>query len=104
MEYSFKTKLWEYRPESPDQKIGLWVFASIPQEYYEEIKEFATPHGRGFGSVRVAVRVGTTSWNTSIFPDTKYGTYVLPVKKEIRKKEGINVGDVVSLAVKITES
>jgi len=104
MEYSFKAKLWEYRPENPDQKIGLWVFVSVPQKYYEDIKEIASPQRKGFGSVRVEVTIGSSVWKTSIFPDTKSGTYDLPVKKEVRKKEGIEIGNTVPVVIKLVGS
>jgi len=56
-----------------------------------------------FGSVRVAVTIGTTSWRTSIFPDSKTGTYLLPVKKEVRDAEKLQTGDDVRARVQIVD-
>lgn len=42
----------------------------------------------GFGSIKVRVTIGETSFDTSIFP-TKDGPYLLPVKASVRKKEGL---------------
>jgi hypothetical protein len=53
--------------------------------------------------VRVAARIGGTSWRTSVFPDTKRGTYVLPVKQPVRRAEGVSAGDVVTVAVDLLE-
>jgi hypothetical protein len=57
----------------------------------------------GFGSVRVAVTVGTTSWRTSIFPDSKTRTYLLPVKKEVRDAEKLETVDNVRARVQIVD-
>ena len=57
----------------------------------------------GFGSVRVAVTVGTTSWRTSIFPDSKTRTYLLPVKKEVRDAEKLETVDNVRVRVQIVD-
>jgi hypothetical protein len=43
----------------------------------------------GFGSVRVEALIGATRWTTSLFPDARRGTYLLPVKKAVRKVEGL---------------
>jgi hypothetical protein len=51
---------------------------------------------RGFGSIRVRAQIGKTGWSTSIFP-VKDGTYLLPVKATVRQKEGIEIGDSVSV-------
>jgi hypothetical protein len=42
----------------------------------------------------VRVRLGGSEWRTSIFPDSKSGCYVLPVKKAVRKTENVEVGDI----------
>lgn len=48
---------------------------------------------RGFGSVRVEVTVGPTTWCTSIFPSKESGSYVLPVKKAVRAAAEAEEGD-----------
>ncbi len=47
----------------------------------------------------IKVNINKTSWDTSIFPDSKTGTYVLPVKASIRKMEGLFDGDVVKFSI-----
>ena len=44
---------------------------------------------RGFGSIPVIVKLGKTEWKTSIFPDSKSGTFLLPLKAQVRKKEEV---------------
>ena len=68
---------------------AAWYFLTIPKKESAEIKkrEEKKPR-RGWGSVRVRVTIGGTTWDTSIFPD-KGGVYLLPVKAQVRKREGL---------------
>ena len=79
--YQFTARVWEYDGPS------AWHFVSLPEEVADEILERFGDRARGFGSVRVEVTVGATTWRTSIFPDTKRGTYVLPIKRPVRVDE-----------------
>ncbi len=74
---------------------------SIPRKDGEDIKKHFGKKQRGWGSLPVVVTLGKTSWKTSIFPDKKSGTYLLPLKAEIRKKEEIFSGDKVSFSIEI---
>ena len=47
---------------------------------------------RGFGSVKVTVRVGGSEWRTSVFPQ-KSGGWFLPVKQAIQRAEGLSTGE-----------
>mgnify|MGYP003526157064 CR=1 FL=1 len=53
--------------------------------------------------VRVQVTVGSTTWATSIFPDTKARSFVLPVKKAVRSAEGLTDGDPVEVALELLD-
>jgi hypothetical protein len=53
--------------------------------------------------VRVGVTVGATRWQTSIFPDSSRGAYVLPVKRAVREAEGLEVGDTCTLRVELVD-
>lgn len=57
--------------------------------------------GRHNFDVIVVVTLGKTSWKTSIFPDKHSGSYLLPLKALVRKKEGIFSGDKVSFSIQI---
>ena len=56
-----------------------------------------------FGAVRVRVTVGATTWSTSVFPDSKQGSYVLPVKKAVRVAEGLDDGDDVEVTLEVLD-
>ncbi len=78
-----------------------WHFVGIPKEPSAEIKKRFGANARGWGSLPVEVTLGKTVWKTSIFPDKKSGTYLLPLKAGVRKKENIESDDVVTFTIKI---
>ena len=78
-----------------------WHFVSIPQDISEDIKNHFGGMKRGWGSLPVMVTVGTTNWKTSIFPDKKAGGYLLPLKAQMRKKEGIVADDKIELLLEV---
>jgi hypothetical protein len=97
MEITFKAELWEWQGQ------GAWCFVSLPKEYYDEIKTISSSPKRGFGSVKIEANIGKTLWRTSIFPDTKSGTYLLPIKKAIRKAENLSIGSVIDMKVRLID-
>lgn len=84
--FTIYEKIWLY-----PGKAG-WYFVTIRKEDADEIKkEWMWPR-KGFGSIPVRVTIGKTTWKTSIFPEKK-GTYLLPLKKQVRDAEGLEVDD-----------
>lgn len=88
--YDFAAPLWRWEAKD-EAKSGAWFFVSLPFDVADEIEAVAGP-GKGFGSVRVEVTVGGTTWRTSVFPSGDQRTYVLPVKKAVRVAEGLDEG------------
>ncbi len=97
--YDFDAPLWEWSA----RRLDRWTFVGLPEDAADEIAERAEPVARGFGSLRVEVRIGTTTWRTSIFPSGASGTYVLPVKRAVREREGIGTGDVVHVQLTVLD-
>lgn len=95
MAHLFRTEIWEHSPGDR----GSWHFLTLPDEVSEDVALEAGPR-EGFGSVRVEVRIGSTTWRTSVFPDGASGRYVLPVKKQVRRAEGLRAG--VACEVRLT--
>jgi hypothetical protein len=96
-EFEFDAAMWV--ADAPAD----WRFVSLPENQADAIADLVGTASRGFGSVRVAVAIGATTWNTSIFPDRKRGTYILPVKKGVREKEGIDAPDVVAVRLELRD-
>ena len=80
---------------------GGWHFVTLPKKQATEIKALFGALRGGWGSLPVIATVGNTSWKTSIFPDKDSGSYVLPLKAVVRKKEGIMAGRVIVFSVQI---
>lgn len=96
--YKIKERVWLY----PDEHaMDRWHFVDVGKKVSKEIKETYGAHRRGFGSVPVVVTVGKTSWKTSLFPDRKRGGYILPLKADARKKEGIKEGIMLAYTIQI---
>tara|TARA_B100000745_G_C20076935_1_gene367810 strand:- start:400 stop:699 length:300 start_codon:yes stop_codon:yes gene_type:complete len=93
--YNLKSKILVY------PGMGAWRFLILDKIISAEIKENFGKNVRGWGSLRVEVTIGKTIWNTSIFPDKKSGTYLLPLKAKVRKAEEIFDDDTVSFSFKL---
>ena len=65
---------------------------------YELVRRLEYGKRRGFGSVKVEVRLGSSTWKTSVFP-MKEGGWFLPLKKPVRLAEGLAEGDEVEVAL-----
>jgi hypothetical protein len=85
--HRFRAAVWAHDPTSP----ASWHFLTVPRPVSEELAEEAGPP-RGFGSVRVEATIGSTTWRTSVFPDSASGCYVLPVKRQVRIAEDLEDG------------
>lgn len=81
--YSFKGKIWKY-PGS-----GGWHFVTLPKTLSSKIRKSYSGFTRGWGSIRVETTIGLSKWKTSIFPDSKSKSFLLPVKAAVRKKENL---------------
>lgn len=97
--YTFKDKLWLY----PTQKAA-WHFVSVPKDISEDILFHFSHVQKGWGSYKVSVQIGETIWKTSIFPDRKSGTFLLPIKKSVRDAEKIQKSDSVSVAITVSDT
>ena len=97
MAYRFTAALWEH--DGP----AAWYFITLPDDVTDEIDALTEGRQRGFGSVRVRVTVGATTWATSVFPDTKAGSFVLPVKKAVRTAERLEDGEPVAVELDLID-
>lgn len=95
MELEFPAELWVW--DGP----AAWHFVTVPPDDAAAIRAIREPVVRGFGSVRVIATIGKTTWATSVFPQSSDGTYVLPVKKQVRTAEAISEGDRVQVRIEI---
>lgn len=96
MRLTFTAPLWQW-----DARPDLWTFVTVPEDESDQILDRAEGRTRGFGSVRVEVTVGGTTWRTSIFPGED--GYWLPIKRAVRDAEGLSVGGAVRVALRLVD-
>jgi len=93
--YTFRGELWHY-PE-----LAGWHFITLPPDLAERLRVEAAPFRKAFGSVKVTAWIAGQRWTTSLFPDSKSNSYLLPVKKDIRTAAGIHAGDEVDVEIEL---
>lgn len=93
--YKIKSEVWLYPGDV------AYHFVNTDRKTSDSIRKKFGISKRGFGSFPVVATLGKTTWKTSIFPDRRSGTYMMFLKKEIRKKEGIMAKDKVSFTINI---
>lgn len=96
MSYKFTAEVWLYPGETAN-----WHMVYLPPELSAKLDKKYKAKRRGWSSYPVQVKVGKTSWVTSIFYDKKALTYLLPLKASVRKKEGLYPADKVSFTLDI---
>lgn len=84
--FAFGAKLWKYEGSSG------WCFITIPKSTAKRIRALYQNSEEGWGRLKANVTIGSSCWKTSIWFDTKAGSYLLPVKVVIRKKESLAIG------------
>ena len=96
VELSFTAELWRWPARE------AWHFVTVPEELADAIRVMGQPHG--FGSVRVEVTVGSSTWRTSVFPTAERQTFVLPVRQAVRRAEDIEDGDPITVSLRLLDS
>jgi hypothetical protein len=94
--YTMTEKVFLYPGESAN-----WHFVPVTKTVGREIKEKYGKHAKGFGSLPVTVTIGQTTWQTSIFPDKYSGSYILPLKAQVRKKEDVGVNEKIEFTIQL---
>jgi len=85
--YEFAAPLWQFAG------AGGWHFVSLPKKMSKEIRKLLRSEEQGWGRLPATARIGESEWKTAIWFDTKQDTYLLPVKGDVRKAEGLGAGD-----------
>ena len=91
--FKFKSKVIVWTAGYEKDNSGSWRFARVPEGISTKIKEMQKGKlRRGWGAVYTKAKVGKSEWTTSIFPDRRSATYILPLKKQIRYEENLYDG------------
>jgi hypothetical protein len=93
MNFKFSGEVIYWRGPSP------FHFVAVPESAAKKIKAEAARLTYGWGVIPATVKIGKTEFTTSLFP--KNGGYLIPIKNVVRWPENIEVGDTVSIALKL---
>lgn len=94
-EFTFTGQVWRWKGDSP------WHFVSLPENVADEVEDLSQGMTGGFGSVPVEVRAQDFTWQTSLFPDKASGTYMLPLKKQVREHVGCEEGSAITVTLRV---
>jgi hypothetical protein len=93
MDLEFSGELWFWRGPAP------WHFVTVPDEECAELDDASSIVTYGWGMIPVTARIGGTEWPTSLWP--KERRYLVPVKTLVRKAEGLELGDLVTVRLTV---
>lgn len=93
MRLEFGGEVWYWRGPAP------FHFVTVPEQECGELQRAAAVVSYGWGMIPVTARIGRTDWTTSLWP--KDGRYLVPVKTAVRRAEGIEVGDPVTVRLTV---
>jgi hypothetical protein len=93
MHFEFNGKIWYWRGPAPH------YFVTVPDKPSDDIRAISKLVTYGWGVIPVKVQIGHAEWTTSLFP--KDGRYLVPIKASIRKAEGLEEGDTVTVQLQV---
>lgn len=102
--FKFQSRVIVWNAGNMEKKddSGNWRFARVPENISAKIKEMQKGRlRRGWGAVYTKAKIGKSVWQTSIFPDRRSATYLLPLKKEIRYEENLYDGIEVNISIEV---
>jgi hypothetical protein len=76
-------------------------FVLLPEPQASELRDVANELTYGWGCIPARGRIGRTAFTTALFP--KDGTFAVPIKVAVRRAEGLDLGDVVSVRLELDD-
>jgi len=93
MNLEFSGEMWFWRGPAP------WHFITVPEAECADLEATSAMVSYGWGMIPVTAQIGETGWTTSLFPKDR--RYVVPVKAWVRKAEGLELGDLVTVRLAV---
>ncbi|MEL4358775.1 MULTISPECIES: DUF1905 domain-containing protein [unclassified Luteococcus] len=93
MEFEFSAEVFEWRGPAP------FHFVRVPDDVAEDIRLVVAQVTYGWGMVPVSGRIGQTTFTTSLWH--REGGYVVPLKDAVRRAEGIELDDVITVWLRL---
>ena len=76
-----------------------WHFVTVPEPESAELEATSAFVSYGWGMIPVTAQIGSTRWETSLFP--KDGQYIVPLKAWVRRDEELEIGDTVRIRLAV---
>lgn len=96
MEFEFDGELWFWRGPAP------WHFVSVPDEVCLALADVSEIVSYGWGMIPVTARIGSCTWETALWP--KDGSYIVPIKADVREAERLELGERASVILTVNIS
>ena len=93
MNLEFSGTIFYWRGPAP------FYFVAVPAAECEILRDVSKWVTYGWGMIPVGAQLGETSWKTSLWP--KAGGYLVPIKANVRKAEGLGEGDSVTVRLEV---
>lgn len=93
MDVTIEGEVIEWRGPAP------FHFVRVPDAEAEAIRDMSAVVSYGWGVIPVRGSLGDSAFTTSLFP--REGGYLVPLKDAVRRAEGVALGDVVTIRLRI---
>lgn len=89
--YEMTAEVW--RSDGPGDRC----FVTLPDDVAQAVREKFSGSHQAVGSLPVSVALGKSIWSTSLYADNDSNSYVIPIKDDVRRRELVREGQVISL-------
>jgi len=93
--FQFEGEVWFYN------NPNAVYFVSLPKEMSAEILDLVGQSLNPWGTVPVEATVGDFTWASSMFPRKDRQCYDLPLNTKVRKRTGIQPGEIIAVTIDI---
>jgi hypothetical protein len=95
LRFQFDGEVWFYN------NPGAVFFVSLPRELSAEILDVVGQSLNPWGTVPVDATIGEFTWASSMFPRKDRKCYDLPLNARVRKRIGLQAGQIISVTIEI---
>ncbi len=95
LRFQFEGEVWFYNTPA------AVYFVSLPREMSGEILDLVGQSLNPWGTVPVDATIGEFTWESSMFPRKERQCYDLPLNAKVRKRLGLQAGNVISVTIEI---
>lgn len=96
LRFEFEGEVWFYN------NPAAVYFVSLPKEMSAEILDLVGNSLNPWGTVPVDATIGDFTWESSMFPRKDRECYDLPLNTKVRKRLGLQAGNIVTITISIS--